>query len=162
MPRSDKIISINSIRNTIALKNNFKHLIWIIGQDAKLTNGFVKKIKPMSEQLIAMSDFLKEEFTKNHYIEPKHVITNGINSNLFEPLNLKERSIDVLGAGSLIPLKNYNLFIEIIAEVVKKHSELNVKIAGEGSERKLLADLIIQHKMQKNIEFFEQKVIQKL
>lgn len=140
------------VANKFALENNLKHLIWIIGQDAKQTNGFVKKIKPKPEQLIAMSDFLKEEFKKNHHIEPKHVITNGINATLFEPLNSNQRPIDILGAGSLIPLKNYSLFIEVIAEVVKKHPLLHVKIVGDGAEKKLLSDLIIQHKLQRNIE----------
>lgn len=140
------------VANKFALAYNLNHLIWIIGQDAKSTNGFVKKIKPKPEQLIAMSDFLKEEFTKNHHIEPKHVITNGINAALFEPLNSNQRSIDILGAGSLIPLKNYSLFIEVIAEVIKKYPLLNVKIVGDGEQRKLLSDLIIQQKLQKNIE----------
>ena len=140
------------VANKFALRNNFKHLIWIIGQDAKPTNGFVKKIKPKPEQLIAMSDFLQEEFKKNHQIEPQHVITNGINPKLFEPLNVRERPIDVLGAGSLIPLKNYNLFIEVITEVVKNYPALNVKIVGDGEERKLLNDLIIQYKLQSTIE----------
>lgn len=145
------------VTNKFALENNLHHLIWIIGQDAKATNGFVKKIKPKPEQLIAMSDFLKEEFKKNHHIEPKHVITNGINTALFETLNLNQRPIDVLGAGSLIPLKNYSLFIEIIAEVVKQCPLLSVKIAGDGPERKLLSDLIVQYKLQKNIELLGKK-----
>ncbi|MBC7696502.1 MAG: glycosyltransferase family 4 protein [Burkholderiales bacterium] len=140
------------VANKFALRNNFKHLIWIIGQDAKPTNGFVKKIKPKPEQLIAMSDFLQEEFKKNHQIEPQHVITNGINPKMFEPLNVRERSIDILGAGSLIPLKNYNLFIEVIAEVVKQYPSLTVNIAGDGPEKNSLIDLIIQYKLQNNIE----------
>jgi glycosyltransferase involved in cell wall biosynthesis len=145
------------VANKFALKNNLKHMIWIIGQDAKLTNGFVKKIKPKSEQLVAMSDFLKEEFSKNHYITPKYVITNGINPKLFEALNTSQRVIDVLGAGSLIPLKNYTLFVDVIAEVVKKYPSLNVKIAGDGEDRKLLSNLIIQHNLQKNIELLGAK-----
>ncbi|MES2761916.1 MAG: glycosyltransferase [Bacteroidota bacterium] len=140
------------VANRFALANNINHLIWIIGQDAKVTNGFVKKIKPKPSQLIAMSDFLKEEFKKNHHIDPKHIVTNGINPKLFEPLNTTQRPIDILGAGSLIPLKNYSLFIEVIAEIVKQHPILNVKIAGDGEEKKLLSDLIIQCKLQNNIE----------
>ena len=145
------------VANTFALENNLKHLIWIVGQDAKSTNGFVKKIKPKPEQLVAMSDFLKDEFLKNHQIEPKFVVTNGINPTLFEPLNTELRPIDILGAGSLIPLKNYCLFIEVIAEVVKQFPNLNAKIAGDGEERKLLSDLIIQHKLQKNVELLGAK-----
>ncbi|MES2515732.1 MAG: glycosyltransferase family 4 protein [Bacteroidota bacterium] len=145
------------VANKFALENNLKHMIWIIGQDAKTTNGFIKKIRPKPEQLMAMSDFLKDEFKKNHLIDPQHVVTNGINPKLFEPLNTAHRAIDIFGAGYLSPLKNYSLFIGVIIEVVKKHPLLNVKIAGEGEEKKLLSNLISQHNLQHNIELLGAK-----
>lgn len=145
------------VANKFALENKINHVIWIIGQDAKSTNGFVKKIKPKPEQLIAMSDFLKEEFKKNHQIDPKYVITNGINPALFEDLNIGQRPINILGAGSLIPLKNYSLFIEVIAEVVKQYPSVNVKIVGDGAEKKQLNDLIIKYKLQNNLELMGAK-----
>jgi len=140
------------VADKFALKNNIRHLIWIPGQDAKKTNGFVKKIKPKSEQLVAISDFVKREFKKNHQIEPLHVITNGVNLQVFEPLNMQHRPIDILGAGSLIPLKNYTLFIEVISELVKLYPNLNVKIAGDGPEKETLNDLILKYKLVDTIE----------
>jgi glycosyltransferase involved in cell wall biosynthesis len=140
------------IANKFAFENNLKHLIWVIGQDAKATNGFVKKVRPMPEQLVAMSDFLKEEFSKNHQIAPKYVVTNGINPKTFETLNNSVRLIDIIGVGSLIPLKNYRLFIEVVLEVVKEFPTLKVKIIGDGIERKILQDLIVQYKLQEHVE----------
>jgi glycosyltransferase involved in cell wall biosynthesis len=148
------------VANKFALENNINHRIWIIGQDAKSTNGFVKKIKPKSDQLVAMSDFLKDEFKLNHQIDPKYIVTNGINPRVFDPLNTVKRPIDIMGAGSLIPLKNYSLFIEIIAEIVKHYPLLSVKIAGDGVERNLIEDLIGKYKLQNTIELLGTKTHQ--
>jgi glycosyltransferase involved in cell wall biosynthesis len=148
------------VANKFALENNINHLVWIIGQDAKSTNGFVKKIKPKPEQLVAMSDFLKDEFKLNHQIDPQHIVTNGINPTMFEPLNTNQRCIDIIGAGSLIPLKNYSLFIDIIAEVVKHYPSLRVKIVGDGSDKNLLIALIGEYKLQTTIELLGVKTHQ--
>lgn len=122
------------IANRFSAKNNLLHRIWIHGQDARKENKLVSKINPSPEQLIALSNFLKHEFSKNHGIEPMHVIENGISESLFPALNTNKRSIDILGVGSLIPLKNYALFIELVAEAKKSHPDLRVLIAGEGPE----------------------------
>lgn len=122
------------IANRFSLKNNLPHYIWIHGQDARKENKLVAKIKPSSEQLIALSDFLKKEFFENHGIEPRHVIENGVSEPLFPALNTNKRHIDILGVGSLIPLKNYALFIELVADVKKNRPDLRALIAGDGPE----------------------------
>ncbi len=133
------------------------HLIWIIGQDAKSSNKYVSRIKPEAEQLIAMSDFLKDEFHKNHAIAPQHVFENGITETIFPELNLKERRIDIFGAGSLIPLKNYSLFIELVAEVKKEIPNVKANIAGGGEEQKILEFLIKTLELENNIKLLGPK-----
>lgn len=140
------------VANRFFLKYQVKHFIWIIGQDAKQSNGYVKRINPLAKQLIAMSDFLKMEFYKNHNVLPQHVVTNGINELVFEPLNTLDRPIDVFGAGNLTSLKNYELFIEVIAEVIKHHPQLVVKIAGKGEQEVYLNDCIVKHNLQNNLQ----------
>jgi hypothetical protein len=49
-----------------------------MGQDADKTNQYVKRIRPGDQELIAISDFIKEEFQKNHNITPKHIIPIGV------------------------------------------------------------------------------------
>ncbi len=140
------------VANRFSLNYQVKHFIWIIGQDAKRSNGYVKRVKPEAKQLIAMSDFLQTEFCKNHNILPQHVVTNGINELVFEPLNTLNRPIDVFGAGNLTSLKNYELFIEVIAEVIKHHPQLVVKIAGKGEQEVYLNDCIVTHNLQNNLQ----------
>jgi glycosyltransferase involved in cell wall biosynthesis len=139
------------IGNTFSKKYCIPHYIWIIGQDAKKENNLVSKIKPHADQLIAMSDFLKKDFYKNHNILPKYTVENGINETIFPKFNSGERKIDVLGAGSLIPLKNYSLFIDIIHEVRKTIPLIQAVMVGDGKEFDMLQLKIEQLSLKNNI-----------
>ncbi len=145
------------VAGKFAKKNNLKHLIWIIGQDAKAINKYVARIKPEPTQLVAMSDFLKDEFSKNHRITPAYVVENGIKESIFPEFNNSERPIDIFGAGSLIPLKNYSLFIELIAEIKPVLPHVKAAIAGGGEEEAHLRNLIIKLDLQNNIELLGAK-----
>ncbi len=145
------------VADRIAKKHHLNHLIWIIGQDAKASNRYVSRIKPKAEQLMAMSDFLKDEFYKNHAIAPQHVFENGITESIFPELNLKERRIDIFGAGSLIPLKNYSLFIELIVEVKKAMPNVKAEIAGGGEEQRILEALIKMYNLEDNVKLLGPK-----
>lgn len=117
-----------------ARKHQLKHFTWILGQDARKSNKFVRIIKPASASLVAMSDFLADEFERNHFIRPQHVIPNGIDPRIYAQV-AEPRSIDVLGAGSLIALKQYDVFIDLIAQAKKKFPGMRAVIVGEGPER---------------------------
>lgn len=116
---------------------NIRHLTWILGQDAKKENKYVRRINPKAGDLIALSDFIADEFYRNHGVRPAYTIPAGIDPDLF-PAGSPERDIDVLGAGSLIPLKQYDVFIDIIAEVAKSHPGIRAVICGKGPEHERL------------------------
>jgi glycosyltransferase involved in cell wall biosynthesis len=132
-------------------RKKIPHVIWIIGQDAKPGNKFVNRINPSPGQLVAMSDFLRAEFLKNYHIRASYVIENGISESIFPPLNTSTRPIDILGAGSLIPLKNYSLFIRLISELRNAFPNIQAQIAGEGEEFDKLKKMIIQSGLEKNL-----------
>ncbi|MEO6522716.1 MAG: glycosyltransferase [Mucilaginibacter sp.] len=127
-----------------------KHLSWILGQDARPGNRYFKLIKPKAEQLIALSDFVRNEVYKNYGIMPKHTITTGIDICLFGESPLK-RDIDILGAGSLIALKRYDVFIEAVKTIARYIPNVKAVICGKGPEREKLRRLIKQHGLGKNI-----------
>ena len=133
--------------------NGLKHYMWLIGQDAKQSNQYIKRIKARGANIIAMSDFLKEEYYKNHKELPFLVAENGINESAFPALNTAERKIDILGVGSLIKLKNYSLFIEIISDLKKTLPSIKVVIVGVGEEEINLKSLVKELNLQDNIEF---------
>jgi glycosyltransferase involved in cell wall biosynthesis len=111
----------------------------------------VRRINPRGEELIALSDHLRETFHKNHGILPAHTIPPGIDTTEFiqpEP----EITIDILGAGSLIPLKQFPVFLEIIAEVKKELPKVKSMICGKGPEKENLQKQIQSMQLQEQVE----------
>ncbi len=127
-----------------------KHFCWLLGQDAKKENRYPGKLHAAPGELIALSDFLQMEFEKNHGVRPHYVIPPGIDTKEFNnPLPVKD--IDIIATGSLIPLKQYDLFIKAIIEVKKKMPNIKAALAGDGPERKKLETLIEENQLQQNI-----------
>jgi glycosyltransferase involved in cell wall biosynthesis len=122
-------------------QNNIKHCCWLWGRDAAKENKFPRRLKPDPNELVALSDFLQDEFEKNHGVRPMHVVPPGIDAHLFST-SLPARDIDILGTGSLIPLKRYDIFINVIAEIKKQLPGIKVILVGNGSEKKNLDDLV--------------------
>jgi glycosyltransferase involved in cell wall biosynthesis len=130
--------------------NHLKHYCWILGQDARKENKYPKQINLRQNALIALSDFLQLEFEKNHGIKPKFVIPPGIDPRLFNS-SYHEKNIDILGAGSLISLKQYDIFLEIIAEVKKQIPKIKSVLIGKGPESKRLQAIIEESGLRNNI-----------
>jgi glycosyltransferase involved in cell wall biosynthesis len=119
-----------------------RHRCWISGQDAQKSNKWVKFIRPRPEELVAMSTFLLHTFFKNHGVKPLHVIPNGIDQQLFSPEIPREKDIDILGVGSLEPLKQYHLLVEVVESLRRKIPAVRAIHCGDGSQRKDLQSMI--------------------
>ena len=133
-----------------AKRHGLKHHIWLLGQDAKAGNRYFKRSKPNSNNLIALSDFVADSFANSYGIRPRHTIPVGIDVGLFDHPSA-ERDIDILGAGSLIPLKQYHLLIETVRLAKLYFPKLRVAICGKGPEEEKLKQLIWQYKLENNI-----------
>ncbi len=144
------------IGKKFAKRNYLKHIIWITGQDAKKNSKYVKWIKPSSNELVAMSDFLADTFYKNHGVKPAYVIPNGIDKEMFDKVQVV-KNIDILAAGSLIPLKQYNVFVEAIAAIKKVIPSVNAMLCGAGPEEQKLKEMIRQYKLEKNLSLTGKK-----
>ncbi len=138
------------VGNQFSKKHSIPHYCWLMGQDAKSDNKYVKKISPSPASLIALSDFLQTELEKNHGICPKFVIPPGIDTNSFENKNL-EKDIDLLAVGSLIPLKQFEIFIELVPKIKKEIPAIKAMLIGDGPERENLNALIKSKNLQSNI-----------
>lgn len=132
------------------VKNNIPHYCWLLGQDAKKENSYPKKLAVMPNELIALSHFLQDEFASNHGVRPFTVIPPGIDAR---KTNDRKRDIDLLATGSLIPLKRFELFIELVAQIKQNYADVKAVLAGEGPEGKHLEALAIKYRMENNIFF---------
>ena len=138
------------IGKKFAAKYGVKHYCWILGQDARKGNEYPKLLPPLSNELVALSDFIQNEFERNHGIKPQFVIPPGIDETLFSSIP-KEKDIDLLGVGSLIPLKQYDIFIEIVVELKKQMPRIKVLLAGKGPEREKLQSLISKFNLESSV-----------
>jgi glycosyltransferase involved in cell wall biosynthesis len=133
-----------------ANKRKLKSFTWIMGQDAKKGNRYIPIVKPRAESLIALSDFISEEFYRNYQIKPEYIIPPGLDTSLF-PAITGDRDIDILGAGSLIPLKQFDLFIKLISHLVKSRPTIRAVLCGDGPERSKLEQIIRENNLKDQI-----------
>ena len=134
----------------VAKRYGIKSFTWLLGQDAKANNRYIRMIRPTGQSLIALSDFLSDELFRNYRIKTAHVIPPGIDRSLFGSFPVA-RNIDILGAGSLIPLKQYDQFVRAVAGISKDYPGIRAFICGDGPGRKNLEALIRQLGMEKQI-----------
>jgi glycosyltransferase involved in cell wall biosynthesis len=131
-------------------KYHISHYCWILGQDAKPGNKYIQSAKLNANELIALSDFLQNEFEKNYGTRPQFIIPPGIDTKQF-PLAPKERDIDIIAAGSLIPLKQFEIFIQVVSEIKKQVPGVKAMLIGDGPEKNKLQTLIAGHDLESNI-----------
>jgi glycosyltransferase involved in cell wall biosynthesis len=138
------------IGSSFAKKNKLPHYSWLLGQDAKAGNKYFNMIKPASESLIAISDFVAEKLNTNYNVLPQHVIPVGVDTALFSNADII-KDIDILGAGSLIPLKQYHVFLEVIASLKETHPDIKTMICGDGPEMKKLQATVTSMGLKNNV-----------
>lgn len=127
-----------------------RHLSWISGQDARKTNPFIRWMRPRPDSLVAMSEFLADELERNFKIRPKYLIPNAIDPAAYTGLPVK--TLDILGVGSLIPLKQYGIFVDVIAALVSETPSLKAVLCGAGPEMEMLKKKIAALNLSENIE----------
>lgn len=131
-------------------KNGLMHYTWLLGQDAKPGNRYALNLSVKANELIALSDFLQLEFERNYGVRPFSVITPGVDE---KPLNQQERDIDLLGVGSLIPLKQFEIFLEIVAIVKTQIPKIKAVLIGDGPQKNKLETIVSTLGLENNICF---------
>lgn len=131
--------------------HGISHHTWICGQDARKTNRYVKFIRPKPAELVAISDFVAAEFYRNHGIKPQYIIPNAIDENNFPSIPNQIRDIDLLGVGALIPLKQFDILVNLTQMLKEQYPSIQVVICGKGEEKDNLLALIARQGLETNI-----------
>jgi glycosyltransferase involved in cell wall biosynthesis len=148
----------SGIGEHFARKRGTHHITTLMGQDVLSSNRHrFRFLTPERQQrLVALSDFQNEVLAKNAGFRAGQVIPWGVSAGEI-PSRLPEiRPVDVLGVGSLIPLKNWPLWLQTVAILVKNNPALQAELLGSGPERGRLQELADQLKLQKNVSFTEE------
>lgn len=115
-----------------------KHICTLMGQDVLKNNYYLKILPILKMKLIAVSTFQQNELNKTFNLSTE-IIPWGINRADFS--NVVPKTIDIIGVGSLIPLKNFEFFIEIVFEI-HKIIPVQVMIIGDGIQKEFLQEKI--------------------
>ena len=127
------------------------HICTLMGQDVRSSNYYLRFINKDKIRILSLSQNQSEAFYKVSKRKVDGEIFWGIEN---QDYNIDDkREVDLLAVGSLIQLKNYSLFIKVIAEIAKSFPGVVCKLVGDGPELPMLKDMSILYKINKNIEF---------
>jgi glycosyltransferase involved in cell wall biosynthesis len=126
----------------LAKKRHLPVIANAMGQDVLAENKYLKRIDRQAlKALITLSVFHHDQLVKtNHW------------SSMTIPFGLPEmksvttpKTMDVIGIGNLIPLKNYTYFIEICGQLARQSPDFKAEIIGVGPEHEQLQQQIETH-----------------
>ncbi|HOY07221.1 MAG TPA: glycosyltransferase [Saprospiraceae bacterium] len=121
------------IGDRLARKWNIPHWTTLMGQDARSSNRYLRRLRPgHTPRLIALSPFHAEVFQKNTGLTAAHLIPWGVDADETPRTQSRERPIDILGVGSLIPVKNWEKWLQCVAIVRKSEPAIRAELIGEG------------------------------
>jgi glycosyltransferase involved in cell wall biosynthesis len=139
-----------SVAQDFAERKGLRHCCWLMGQDAKPGNKYAARLSRRADDLIALSDFLQKEFERNYGVKPGRVIYPGVEKRAGANVN---RYIDLLAVGSLIPLKHFDIFLEVVALVKKRMPAVRAVLVGDGPEHQKLEELARALGLANNVDF---------
>ncbi len=139
------------IGNYLSKYFNLNHICTLMGQDVRSSNYYLKFIDKNKMRIISLSQNQSNEFYKITKRKVDDEIFWGIDNQEYDIDTI--RDIDLLAVGSLIPLKNYSLFIKTVAEIVKEFPRIVCKLVGNGPDFLTLKTMAAQYGVDNNIEF---------
>tara|TARA_R110000796_G_scaffold252640_2_gene389806 strand:- start:56178 stop:57230 length:1053 start_codon:yes stop_codon:yes gene_type:complete len=138
--------------NMLSKKFKVPHIATTMGQDVFFTKKLKYLIDSEKLKLIAVSEFQKEKSS----MKVNEVIHWGVEEHHETEVN-SIRAIDVIGVGSLIDLKQFDVFLEVIQKIRKVKPDIKVVIVGDGPEREKLLDKVKRLRLEENVILVGQK-----
>jgi glycosyltransferase involved in cell wall biosynthesis len=122
-----------------------KHVASIRGQDALDQNPYLKHL-PFDKMIItAGSEHAASAFERSTGRKVNRVLPSGLDAESTQTQDEPgERTIDILGVGSLSPIKDFASFIDIVAKLRRIHPGIRSVILGDGPEHQPLMNSIRQ------------------
>ncbi len=118
------------IGTRLAKQFRLPHCVTLMGQDVKPSNKYLKKVSLSDLTTVAVSEYQKELFEATTGSAANHLIPWGM-----EPFDVasEARTIDVLGVGSLIQLKQFDRWVAMVAALKERHP-LRACLIGDGPQ----------------------------
>lgn len=130
-----------AIGERIASRRGARHITTLMGQDALPQNRrWFRFLKPeRQDDIVVLSKFQQQALAQNAGFTAQQVIPWGVQQAEFPAPKNDARPVDILGVGSLIPLKNWDLWLSVVALVKQTNPGLQAVLIGSGPEKQRLA-----------------------
>lgn len=139
------------IGQRFATKHNIKQVAYAIGQEVLKTNRYLRLLDFNKMKVVAMSQALADKLKASTGFETKDIIASGV--DMSKIVTSTHKTIDIIGVGALIELKNYSLFIDVIHELKKDFPSIKASIIGKGEQELQLMEQAKKYDLTKNIDF---------
>lgn len=108
--------------SVVTIHGYMKNIVRLKGHQSMLKSLFLVREEAAAlkhcTRIIAINGFMRDTFTRDGYDADKlHIVPNAINGIYLEGCNAGERDIDVLMVGTLHPLKNQHVALDIFARM---------------------------------------------
>ena len=128
-----------------------RHLVTLMGQDARPSNRYLRLLSAKKLTKIGLSKFHAAQFYQTTGTKLDQIIPWGLPDLKKE--HSREKIYDVIGVGSLIPLKRYDFFIDLLTLDKKRKSSFSALLIGDGPERQRLEALAAEKGIADNLKF---------
>ncbi len=139
----------------LSYRTGAPHLTTLMGQDVLPVNH--RHLKYLSQhnepRLVALSAFHGSALEKTTGLRAAHIIPWGIREADIPKILPESRPLDVLGVGSLLPVKNWARWLRVLRRVADRIPGLQAELIGDGPERGRLQSLCKRLELEKNLRF---------
>jgi glycosyltransferase involved in cell wall biosynthesis len=135
----------------LSIKLNLPHLNTLMGQELNVSNRYFRFINLKKMKVAALSEKQASLFRNKTGQAVDEIIPWGIGDDDIVTDNTK-REIDLLGVGSLISGKNFEMFIELVCSIRKQFPDIKAAIIGEGTAMEKLSNLISSYKLDDTVK----------
>lgn len=141
-----------SVGQRLARMFGVRHVASVGGQDAKSSNRYLRRMDLNKLTITAGSAFAAGLLAARSGCPEVHVIPLGLDTRHLESIAPPPaEEFDVLGVGSLIPLKRYGTFLEVVDALRHELPDIRACIVGKGPEQEWLAREIKRRGLGRNV-----------
>lgn len=132
--------------------HKLKHFCWVMGQDAGTNNPF-HSLLPSPVRYLVMSEFLKQGLEYHSKRKAFGILPSALHLQDLPPYEVKNRTLDFICVGSLIPLKRVEWVLQVVNDLKKEGIHSRACIVGDGPEHKALEELGFRFGISEQIQF---------
>ncbi len=143
------------VGESVAARYGIPHITTLMGQDVLPNNQYLSLLSrpEQFQRLVALSTFHNDALEKSTGLQAAHVIPWGLWESAAPTAPAESRPLDVLGVGSLLPVKNWSKWLQTLALVVQTRPNLQAELIGEGPERRKLEALCQRLGLSERVRF---------